>query len=157
MLNNWNIYSKEIEMKKVVKLTEQDLVHLVKKVMDEQRIEGDNRVEKLIRKGIGLMSPSVYSPKEEEMANMMLDVVKNGKYKIVDPFEETKKDYIVGSIYFCSSNDCFRAKLKRYKLNRDGNKILWLHPIKIESLGTREQYILSSGKYNEKIFNEIMK
>jgi len=32
-----------------------------------------------------------------------------------------------------------------------------LHPIKIESLGTREQYILSSGKYNEKIFNEIMK
>jgi hypothetical protein len=55
MLNNWNIYSKKIEMKKVVKLTEQDLVHLVKKVMDEQRIEGDNRVEKLIRKGIGLM------------------------------------------------------------------------------------------------------
>jgi len=144
-------------MKKIVRLTESDLVHLVKKVINEQHIEGDNWVDKLIRKGIGLMSPSVYSPKEEEVAKKMFDAVKDGKYKILDPFEETKKDYIVGKIYFCSSDDCYEAKLKKYKLHLDGEKIMWLYPFKVKSLSTTETYLLSGGKYNRKIFDEIMK
>ena len=144
-------------MKKIVRLTESDLVHLVKKVINEQHIEGDNLVDKLIRKGIRLMSPSVYSPKEEEIAKIMFDVVKDGKYKIVDPFKETRKDYTVGSIYFCSSKDCYQAKFKKYKLNLDGDRIMWIYPIKVQNLSTGEIYLLSSGKYNRKTFDEIMK
>ena len=145
-------------MKKIVRLTEQDLSRLVEKVMNKG-IEGDNWIRKILRKASDSLLPSLYSPEEKEVAKAMLDAVKNGKYKILDPFKETKKDYIVGSIYFCSPNDCYEAKLKKYLQPRHAlsEKKMWMYFIDVQNLSTAKKYLLPSGEYNKKIFDEIMR
>ena len=73
-------------MKKIVRLTEQDLSRLVEKVINES-MEDDSWIRKMLRKASHSLLPSLYSPEEKEVAKAMLDSVKNGKYKILDPFK----------------------------------------------------------------------
>jgi hypothetical protein len=53
----WGIYNKVIEMKKVIRLTENDLVRLVKKIMNEQvdTSRHDARVNSLIQDGYSVV------------------------------------------------------------------------------------------------------
>ena len=115
-------------MKKVIRLTESDLVRIVKRVISEKSSESNEAaltfVDKILDKTIGKLLGVNTTPEEEALAEKVLSAVENGDFEIVRIYKSFMIPkgceidvYIDGKIY--------QVIAKKEKINFDGGSNTW--------------------------------
>ncbi len=142
----WYLLLKYIMAKRIVRLTESDLVRLVKRVINEDAFTFGDKVRSKLGKIVGLREKT---PDEKQVANDIYNKVESGDFEVTDSM-----DGFVGKGYKISvrmDDGVYLVKAQKRKTSLEGPKV---YSTEITTPKGGFVYVGSSG-YTKKLMDLI--